>query len=620
MYYKLEDVEDDDGIISKKPVQYSVYLDQMLDDGNRQDAVCVVSLLDAALKQVTIDIPAITSIILQSDNANTYQNTFLICAIAILNTWYSINFQLKITTFIHTETQDGKTVLDAHFARCMRYLDHFMKTWKRNKITRINTPNGLGFALAYNGGMTNVMVQVVTTNRNFVSKIQHIFDPVMKKMKQYFTRVNHVEFISNSESSIDLFDASDEDDIIKFVKDFKFDIGVQAYSNVGHMAIFNVNVADASVTPDEFVGNEIQFNLTGEKQTLVLEEDELDGSSGDNECITPDMDNNLLERTSEKNDFTYESKDSKQHSTSDEESIDTDDYTSDDQTENEDLTSTKYAEKRNYCKPNQTHFGSSTMITRPTISRILQLGGARKRKIIKDNDDDTKKKSKRKKTYDKYKNERIDVIAKAIRFSEKYISTGCLLIKDGKTKDQSLMVADEFELNNEKFKKGWARRSKAEGGLYGRTFIEDYKDDIEAFFTRGNVNSSEKMNAAQMREALVSKYPNRFCIPSETEIKQKISSIFATSKDSTRKKTKKKENFIFVENANGTAIDWTNSLEEIVSTNRTEKPEVIYNEFVTLMTNTHTVPFDNLPSKEDVKKKISYFKQRQKKVAMNVVV
>ena len=30
-------------------------------------------------------------------------------------------------------------------------ISHFMRTWKRNKITRINTANGLGFALAWNG-------------------------------------------------------------------------------------------------------------------------------------------------------------------------------------------------------------------------------------------------------------------------------------------------------------------------------------------------------------------------------------------------------------------------------------------------------------------------------------
>ena len=67
MYYKLEDVQDDkDRTSSKKTVQYSVYLDEILDDGNRQDTVYVVSLLDAALRQVTIDILAIKSIILQS--------------------------------------------------------------------------------------------------------------------------------------------------------------------------------------------------------------------------------------------------------------------------------------------------------------------------------------------------------------------------------------------------------------------------------------------------------------------------------------------------------------------------------------------------------------------------
>ena len=86
MYYKLEDVQDDkDRTITKKPVQYAVYLDQILDDGNRQDTVCVVSLLHAALRQVTIDIPAIKSIILQSDDANCYQNTFLVCDITNLN-------------------------------------------------------------------------------------------------------------------------------------------------------------------------------------------------------------------------------------------------------------------------------------------------------------------------------------------------------------------------------------------------------------------------------------------------------------------------------------------------------------------------------------------------------
>ena len=44
------------------------------------------------------------------------------------------------------------------------------------------------------------------------------------------------------------------------------------------------------------------------------------------------------------------------------------------------------------------------------------------------------------------------------------------------------------------------------------------------------MNSGDKMNTAQTRESLRSLYPNRFCIPSETEIKQEISKLLQGSK------------------------------------------------------------------------------------------
>ena len=64
MYFKLEEVEEDDGNKTKKTIQYSVYMDQILADGNRQDLVCVASLLDAALKQISVDLPFISEITL----------------------------------------------------------------------------------------------------------------------------------------------------------------------------------------------------------------------------------------------------------------------------------------------------------------------------------------------------------------------------------------------------------------------------------------------------------------------------------------------------------------------------------------------------------------------------
>ena len=103
MYFKLEEVKDDDGNVTKEPVQYSVYMGQILADGNKQNSICVASLLDATLKQISVDLPFIGHITLQSDNANSYQNIFLICVIALLNSCYQ--GVLKNKTFIHTETQ-----------------------------------------------------------------------------------------------------------------------------------------------------------------------------------------------------------------------------------------------------------------------------------------------------------------------------------------------------------------------------------------------------------------------------------------------------------------------------------------------------------------------------------
>ena len=137
-------------------------MDQIVADENKQDSICVASLLDAALKQMSVDLPFIGNITLQSDNANSDQNIFIICVIALLNSYYQR--MLKIKTFINTKTQEGKTVLDEHFARCMCFLSHFMKTWKQNKNIRINTTNGLGFVLAWNSWMKNVMVQVLNTD------------------------------------------------------------------------------------------------------------------------------------------------------------------------------------------------------------------------------------------------------------------------------------------------------------------------------------------------------------------------------------------------------------------------------------------------------------------------
>ena len=226
-YLLHNEVTDNDNVVPT-PKKYTVYLDQIVSDGNKQDSLSVYSLLDAALAQISNELPFISSIILQTDNAKSYNNTFLLCAIPLLNVVYKPK-GLGITEFIHTETQDGKTILDAHFARCMKFINHFMSTCVRNQVIKINTPSALGYALSHNGGIRNVGVQVVNCNVAETRQIEEKFEHVTKVLKSYFSRVNHAYFYPKRQVSID---ATTDMCACNILKTMIFDIGVQSYSNI----------------------------------------------------------------------------------------------------------------------------------------------------------------------------------------------------------------------------------------------------------------------------------------------------------------------------------------------------------------------------------------------------
>ena len=104
-------------------------------------------MLEASLKQLSVELPRIRTVTLQSDNAGCYRAKELLLLIAILNT---IN-QIRIVRFIHTETQDGKGLIDAHFAKGTAHVMKFMKTSLQNRIRTIATAKVL-LQLSHGGG------------------------------------------------------------------------------------------------------------------------------------------------------------------------------------------------------------------------------------------------------------------------------------------------------------------------------------------------------------------------------------------------------------------------------------------------------------------------------------
>ena len=85
-------------------------------------------------------------------------------------------------------------------------------------------------------------------------------------------------------------------------------------------------------------------------------------------------------------------------------------------------------------------------------------------------------------------------------------------------------------LDDKIFASLWARY-QGHGKLYGQTYVGMYKDDIKAMFEHREAISSNKMNAPKMREQLMLKYPDRFSLPGEIEIKKTFSSALCSEKE-----------------------------------------------------------------------------------------
>ena len=124
---------------------------------------------------------------------------------------------------------------------------------------------------------------------------------------------------------------------------------------------------------------------------------------------------------------------------------------------------------------------------------------------------------------------RNDTIAKAIRHDHLIIRTN-KHFRDTKDDDPLYSLGEAYNLSSDEvFTPGWARRPR-HGTIYGNSYIDTYKDDLAEMFDIGTKQPNLKMAPGKMYDLLVAKYPFRFDIPSETEIKTFINLIFQNAK------------------------------------------------------------------------------------------
>lgn len=169
-----------------------VYIDQILEGENKQEVPSTIAAIDAAVEYLCRSFMWLRSVILLSDNAKCYQSME---ATLILNLINGSRWRVHIERFLHTETQDGKSALDAHFGRGSSQVDSFMKHSRPNRIQAIATPKGLAAALAWNGGLTNCAVMLIEVDRLRVEELRNSVKDASNLAKKYIKRTNDVLFL-----------------------------------------------------------------------------------------------------------------------------------------------------------------------------------------------------------------------------------------------------------------------------------------------------------------------------------------------------------------------------------------------------------------------------------------
>ena len=117
-----------------------------------------------------------------------------------------------------------------------------MLTYSKNRVTRIQTPQGLAYALSFHDGVKNTMVQLIELNNPKMREISLALEDVVKFSKKFFTRINH----GHNEYPKDTLLAHE---LVQNLTTIKFKLKVQSFSNIDDPLVFDVDMENYTFKP-----------------------------------------------------------------------------------------------------------------------------------------------------------------------------------------------------------------------------------------------------------------------------------------------------------------------------------------------------------------------------------
>ncbi|CAB9519427.1 unknown protein [Seminavis robusta] len=486
-----------------------VKTDQILEGESNQGAEAVLSMFEAFLCGLEDEFPHLKELVVCSDNASCYHKKELILGMALLNLVKGRS--IRITRYTHSETQDGKCLIDAHFARGTRQVIKYIKCSRAIENKKVKSSKDLSMALAWNGGIQNSSVQWVGLNHKKLTQLVDALHPSAQKGMEYFARANDIFFEEESFRKPNLC-ASDPASW-QFAD---FSLRVWAYSNVGEGIVFRCSVGDGTFAP---VPEEEQHGKenTGDRNedNVPVPDDESEDDDDVHPIVQPDEDEN--------------------NSVISEDSA-ADLYLDDvDRWKRQSFGSAKelpkpVGDKFDHTKlltgvniMGKTSFGILKAGATTTIQSTGMVGNEVDDDVTSDeeNEDDGTEPAQ---ASDQLRSKSRAAIPRALAMVESLISSHTVKISagtDGHVDEYDL--AKDFVLDGKKtpFNRGYGRRPLV-GDVYGwNRMTPQYHAECVEFCRKGAMNKADKMNAKQMYDLLFERHKS-YMIPSEHTIQNKL--------------------------------------------------------------------------------------------------
>lgn len=166
-------------------IRKAAFRDQIINGTSKQDVLAVLSTLEAFITDLQQHLPNIMSLSLLSESTGCYRSSILHVVLPVV----AGRCGIKLERFIHTETQNGKSLIDVRFTQSRNHYEMYMETCRN-----VSTLTEAFEALASHGGTQNEFVQLLGVDGHKFSYLSTNLKPLMSKAKSVLKRYNETVY------------------------------------------------------------------------------------------------------------------------------------------------------------------------------------------------------------------------------------------------------------------------------------------------------------------------------------------------------------------------------------------------------------------------------------------